>query len=630
MPLDDIRRQLYKPGAEFGNRPTAPTTFQPGEKKNVFESPQRPEGGEKKKWYSGIRDFFRPPLSAKHFWVGGALLFLIVAGVIISVYLYAQSSFDRNWVAFGISGPNGVASGEEVVYRVDCKNSTKIDLNDAQLVFNWPADSISDSGQLIEQISIGVLAAGQEKVVEFKGKLIGPKNSQKQLSAKLSYQPAKTNARFENVSTFVSRIISVPLVLTFDMPQRVASRQQITISLKYLNDSDSSFDNLFVKVEYPDGFKVSSSYPEPQENVWEIGKLDSKQEGKILVTGIIEGERGDTKLFHGYLGVMKDKNFTAYADAVKSAQISLPVLSLVQTVNGASEYIANPGEELKYAIKYQNNSTLSIPSVKIVLKFNAQALDFTTLQLGETGSFESVGNSITWDQTNTPELAAVGAGYQGELKFSVKVKDAMPVKAYSDKNFVIYDVVNSGSVNIPLALLDQQVQDTKEFSIKVNSKLGLDAKGYYQDTFLPNNGPIPPKVGETTSYTIYWYVTNPSNDVEDVRVEAILPFYVEWLNKFKPVSTNFQYDNLNRRVVWDIGTLPAATGALSPAKYVAFQVGLTPSAPQINQVVNLINQSLITGKDSFTGVDLRTTDAQIGSDLPDDPTITWDKGRVTQ
>jgi len=216
------------------------------------------------------------------------------------------------------------------------------------------------------------------------------------------------------------------------------------------------------------------------------------------------------------------------------------------------------------------------------------------------------------------------------LKFSVKLKDAMPVKAYGDKNFVIYDVVNSGSVNIPLALLDQQVQDTAELTIKVNSKLGLDARGYYQDAFLPNDGPIPPKVGETTSYTIYWYVTNPSNNVEGVRVEAILPSYVEWLNKFKPASTNFQYDNLNRRVVWDIGTLPAATGVLSPAKYVAFQVGLTPSAPQINQVANLINQSLITGKDSFTGVDLRTTDAQIGSDLPDDSTITWDKGRVTQ
>jgi hypothetical protein len=76
--------------------------------------------------------------------------------------------------------------------------------------------------------------------------------------------------------------------------------------------------------------------------------------------------------------------------------------------------------------------------------------------------------------------------------------------------------------------------------------------------------------------------------------------------------------------------LSAGTGALSPAKYVAFQVGLTPSAPQINQVVTLVNQSVITGKDSFTGVDLKTTDAQIGSDVQDDPTITWDKGRVTQ
>ena len=103
--------------------------------------------------------------------------------------------------------------------------------------------------------------------------------------------------------------------------------------------------------------------------------------------------------------------------------------------------------------------------------------------------------------------------------------------------------------------MDQQVQDTAELTIKVNSKLGIDAKGYHEDTFLPNSGPIPPKVAQTTTYTIYWYVTNPSNDVENARVEAILPSNVEWLNKFKPSSSMSRYPRLSAGSGCRIGNL---------------------------------------------------------------------------
>jgi len=147
---------------------------------------------------------------------------------------------------------------------------------------------------------------------------------------------------------------------------------------------------------------------------------------------------------------------------------------------------------------------------------------------------------------------------------------------------------------------------------------------------LSNSGPIPPKVGETTSYTIYWQVTNASNDAEDIRVEAVLPAHVTWLNKYKPASANLKYDTLNRKITWEIGRLPAGTGVITPVNYIAFQIGLTPSAPQINQVVELIKSSVIKGKDSFTNTNLESSDASINSDLPDDPTMGWEKGRVAQ
>lgn len=629
MGLEDIRKKLYKQDAEFEKRPSEPAAFEPGEKREDIEPKDRWQKAQLNQGISQkVSGAAYSLFSKKFFLIGGAVFFVLIVGLVVFVYWYARSSFDRAWVSIEISGPERVVSGEEIVYIVKCKNSTKVALNDAQLTFRWPEGSLPTSGELFEKMSLGSLAPQQTKEATFKGKLIGFRAVQKEISAILSYQPSKTQARFENEAVFLTQIIAVPLVLTLDFPDKVSAGQQITTALKYLNDSEAAFDNLVIKIEYPEGFVVSSTYPQPQENIWQIGRIGSKEEGKVLVTGTINGNRGDTKTFRAYLGVTKDGSFIPYAETVKSLQISLPVLSLEQTINDVSDYIANCGSILDYKIKYRNNSQIGLPSAKITLKFDTRALDFSTLKLGGRGSFDSVGSTVTWDQSNTPELELLDAGQSGELLFSVKVKDDLPIKDYSDKNFAVYSITNSSSANPPLALAGQQIQDAVEMSIKVNTKLGIESKGYYQDDLLPNSGPLPPQVGETTSYTIYWHVTNTSNDAEDVKVEATLPPSVAWLNKFKPTSTNFRYDSLNRKITWEIGNLSSGAGVLTPAKYAAFQIGLTPSAPQINEVVEIIRPTVITGRDVFTKTDLRATDVQITSELPDDPTVGWDRGRV--
>ena len=304
--------------------------------------------------------------------------------------------------------------------------------------------------------------------------------------------------------------------------------------------------------------------------------------------------------------------------------------NIPKTVNNSKDYLANAGDSLEFKIKYQNNSSLAIPAVKITAKLDSSALDFTTLNLQEKGNFNSNDSLITWDQTNNSDLEMLNPGKSGEVIFMVKVKDNLPIKNFNDKNFTITSIARSDSASLPLALINQQVSDTVEMTTKINSKLTIDAKGYFQDSLLPNSGPLPPTVGKTTTYTIYWQITNSSNDVDNVEVSAALPSYVEWVNQFKPTSSNFKYDTLNRKITWEIGKLPSGTGILTPVKYVAFQIAFTPSVTQINQVVEVMKQSIISGKDSFTGADLKTIDAGLSTDLQDDPTMSWEKGRVVK
>lgn len=633
MKLEKLKKELYKPEPEFKGRPTAPEVFEPGRK----EEGPRPEKEweiikpkEKRKWFDIFR-FTLTPKQKKYFLIIGIILFILLSGLLVFVYWYGRTSFDKSWVSLNISGPERIISGEEVTYLVRYKNNTRTILKDAQLTFYWPEGTLTKgkSANLIETIPINDIAAGQEAEIQFQARIIGLKDSQKELKVRLSYQPAEIKARFENTADFKITIISTPLALNFDLPEEVVNGQLITVNLQYLNNSQDSFFDLVIKIDYPSGFKISSTYPQPQENIWQIEELKANQEGKILISGTLEGEKDETKTFYGHLGILKDGIFVPYVETVKSSYISLSVLSLEQTLNDAIDYVANLGDTLNYQIKYQNNAQVGIPAIKITAKFEAQVLDFAQLNL-KNGSFDSLTSTITWDQVTVPELTLLNPGQKGQINFSVKVKDKIIIKNLEEKNFTITSTVKIDSSSVPLALMGRQVSQESKLITKINSHLTIDAKGYYQDTLLANSGLLPPKIGQTTTYTIYWQLTNLSNDLKDVKIEAYLPPYIKWLDKFKPTQIDIRYDSLSHKITWQVGNLEAATGLLKPAKFIAFQVALTPSIIQVGEVVELIKDSSISGIDTFTGENLTASDSQIKTDLPDDPTMAWEKGRVVE
>jgi hypothetical protein len=81
-------------------------------------------------------------------------------------------------------------------------------------------------------------------------------------------------------------------------------------------------------------------------------------------------------------------------------------------------------------------------------------------------------------------------------------------------------------------------------------------------------------------------------------------------------------------VIWRIDRLASATGILSPVKWVAFQIGLTPSSGQVGSQVELVGEVKVSSKDDFTGSTISSYVANLESDLPDDPSPIINKGDV--
>ncbi|MBU2068418.1 hypothetical protein KKE13_02485, partial [Patescibacteria group bacterium] len=320
MKLEELQKKLYKPEAEFEDRLEGPEAFdidREREKKAVAQEWQKiekqqdevPHQWKKKIWIIGI---------------SVVVVFLAVAGFLI---WRGFTSFDKNGVVIEIYGAERVVSGEEVKYLIKYNNNTRLVLENLKLVFHYPKDSIPANQQsLDETIDLPNLAPGQEKEIELLARIIGLKGENRKAWAELSYQPVGISSQYTNEVEFTSQVISVPLILDFDLPEKLVTGQNFDFSLRYSNQAEVSFDDVQIRIDYPTGFNFESAGLVPLEdendNVWSLGKLMAGEQGRIFIRGSIQGEEGEVKSFRTQLGIFKNEEFIPYAEAVGALQIS--------------------------------------------------------------------------------------------------------------------------------------------------------------------------------------------------------------------------------------------------------------------------------------------------------------------
>ncbi|PIV38523.1 MAG: hypothetical protein COS30_01575 [Candidatus Portnoybacteria bacterium CG02_land_8_20_14_3_00_45_8] len=633
MDLEDLKKRLYKKDGQFADRPKSPEEFSVGQS----YVPTGEEGSAKQWQEPAPKKFEWTAKKKKLVWLSAAGLLAVAVCVAVGFYLWNRHSFDKTNVALNIYGQERIVSGEETTYVVRYKNNTKVVLKNAKLDFlfseqSFPEDKESLTRQgnaYLASQTIGEVASGQEGQAEFKTRVLGDKDSQQKFWAKLSYQPANISSDFFNEASFESTIISVPLVINFDLPDRLVAGQTLNFSLKYLNTSDVSFSDLVLKIDYPADFIFDTALPSPAEgkNLWRLSEIGSREEGRILIKGAIGGKEGENKVFKAQIGIGRDDEFIPYAQAVSSPQLAISPLAVEQSLADEDKAVADLGQVLNYKLKYRNTTSETIGPATISVKINSQAVNINTIT-APAGFFSSNNNTITWNTASLPELESLAPRQEGEVLFSLQLKDKLPVSDFADKNFTVLTTAQIDCFDVPLALVGTQLRGENKFEVKINSRLALKTKGLFNDSLLPNSGPLPPRVGQKTTYTIYWQVLNISNDLSNVSVEAYLPSYVSWQGKTYPGEEDIKYDAGSGKVVWNIGRLSAGVGVLLPVKQVAWQVGFTPSISQVGNTATIVKEARITGDDTFTGEIITSSVNALASEMPDDPGVGFAKGVV--
>ncbi len=554
-------------------------------------------------------------MSKKLIIVISLVVVLLAAG---GYWYYRETIFSKSILKLEILGPENVQMGQEFEYTIKYKNNSNFTLEEPRLDFEYPEFTINEEGKTRVSQVLKDIYPGDEQFIQFKARLIGKEDDLKVAKAYLSYKPQNLKARYESSTTFTTKIDMVPITLDFDLPSKMERGKEIEFPINYFSNADFKLSGLRLEVDYPEKFSFISSNPQSLDNnEWEIADLDKAQGGRISIIGNLTEEVGNKIQFKARIGLWKDGEFTLLKEATKEVEIIEPLLYISQQINGSSTYIPSPGETLHYEIYFRNIGRTPFENLFLTNTFDSSIFDLTTLKV-DAGQIRADDNMVIWDWKQVPELNVLGIQEEGKVEFDVTLKKSWVISDADFNNTFIKNKVNISQI-------------TQDFQTKVNSRLVVLQKGYYQDSVFGNTGPSRPVVGQQTTYTITWQAQNYYNDVKNVKVRATLPPGVVLTGRISPDSeiSRFSFDSNSREILWNVANdMAPGTGVTNNPPSVSFQVSLTPTPSQVGRVALIMNKATIAGEDSWTGQSISTETPGLDTTLPDDSSITNHSGTV--
>lgn len=525
------------------------------------------------------------------------IIFLIILFLGLSLYgvwKWKTNIYSKEILKLEILGPENADFLEEIEYLVKIKNNGNIVLENPKLIFEYPEMSVLEDGKSqreeLDSEEIGeAIYPGEEKSFSFKTKLMGSEKDVKTAKAWLSYYPKNLRVPYESATTFTTRLKSAPITFEFDLPSKIISGKEIEFYLNYFSNCDYPLLNLRIFVVYPFNFEFISAQPRGlEENEWILPPLNKAQGGRIKIRGRFIGEIGEQKVIKAQLGIWQNENYTLLKETNKAIEINKPALYITQQINGIPGYTANPGDFLHYEIFFKNIGEEPLTNLSLLTILEGEFFDLETVKAPE-GDLAVGDNSVIWDWKKIPVLKFLESQEENKVEFWVRLKNELEIKGNGNKSPEIRTKIFLG-------------QAKEEFVNKVNSKLIVSQKAYFNNEIFGNSGPFPLQVGQDTTFTITWEAKNYYNNVNNVKIKATLPQEVQLTGKIFPEDAKLTFDSQSKEIIWEIGTLKAGQGILNQPPSFSFQVLFHPRQNQ-EKLENsiIISEAKIVGEDEFTG-----------------------------
>lgn len=577
----------------------------------------------------------------------------IVGAVLIAIYLY--SILGTNDIALSITSLDSkVVVGAPFDISVSVKNISRDELANAKLSLSLPTGLVfADNPNLrIHTVNLEKIPGNGNHEEVYRVVAIPTTNVNIVAPvATLSYSRESVKGTFEQKGTLPLEIADLGLDLRLTGPAEITSNEPFTLKAVYgrsdvYTTETENIPVLKLQFNYPSLLNPTYVVPKPQDGIIAAKKLDARtftlgtlmpgDSGEVHLKGSVDLPEGSNfkitaNILINILGrdyVLMSREFSTVLSA-SPLSVSIYAVANDEPNEESAKAVFSAGDEVNYLLVYKNRSEIAFQEVALKVKLTGVMFDFSSMSV-EGGSWDLGAKTVSWNKFNTPGFESLPPGGSGKVNFKVKLTETYPIRRLNDKNFMVYA---EGRIESPTVV--NKVSATKTSSPfmlenKVSGQIKVDSIGFFRDapSFILNNGPWPPRVGEATEFTIHWVLTNYSTDVTNIDVRAQLPDGYEFTGITKSnVSTMPQFDADKREVYWKLDELYATQGVTSESPEAIFQVRATPM--NVGDYMPILGQTIVTATDTFTGLQINSGDEAITSRLPDDSSIKEDEGKVT-
>jgi len=551
--------------------------------KNLQKNKKRNTQGIHSKWF---------------WWVIGSLL-LASTVLLVSAFRFAGSPVGDGDVEIGITGPTQVAIGEEAVWIIHYKNTSRIDFTNVRINIKYPdglklkstepiASNLLNTGWIFD-----TLKRGQDGEIKIYGQLYGDEGQQKDFSVEFIYQPANFSSDFVQNSNYQVTLGSSQIQLGFSLPESMLPEVEQEISFQIKNISESELSQIKVKLAASNNFSMNNPTPEiaeivevadGKEYVWPNRNFLKNQEITFTFKGKFNiSSKGLETLKLDIISVT-DNGEKILRQEEKRIVILGEEIALSMRINDNDVLNeVKSGELLEYSIDIHNTSGLDLENLIVNIQTNFDLIDWATLKAPIEPEVTSAG-IIIFNAENFSALQNVGKGEKINLSFSFNLKNEIS----ATEKFRTYAQVTVGKVG------GEEKQDlsfsTAVFSAEVISAIKLRSNALYRDDEgVPiGEGKMPPQVDVKTEFQIN-FSARATQNFSDLVFSATLPSAVTWEGNQNVEKGILSYNSTSRLVTWQVGNISAENDEISAN----FMVSITPGTFDVGNIIPLLSANTI-------------------------------------
>ncbi|MCX6797688.1 MAG: hypothetical protein NTX66_00490, partial [Candidatus Falkowbacteria bacterium] len=513
---------------------------------------------------------------------------IILVGLSYGAYYFINRTNNQAAAEISLKAPESVIAGEEFSYEVSYKNTSRFALNKINLDLKYPDNfiflesSIPPASQN-SNWQLPDLAPGQSYSLTVKGKLINKKDAPNILEAYLTYTPANFSSEFKRDASVNTLIGGLGFDVEAAYLNTALIGQDGEVNLIFNNFGDNVFLNNFVlNVSSPNNIVISDITISPEikateiKNVsrpdinqtppyssvsitpmainkisgsqWQIDNVAAKSLAQKVLLKYKVNEKTEDKqsIVINLEQLAPDGRTLIFWEKTIDLDIMKSDLNLTLAVdNLKADSAVDFGQTLNYTINYANHGVATLKDVNIRVDLKGEFFDWNSLQDKNRGQLSDGG--IIWTKEQIPGLAEISPNQEGAINFSIKLNDFTASDLGKDLS-----LNNQASFNLSGGEATGSSSDRLSNTIinKINSNLNLiEQIRYFDENNIPvGSGPLPPKVGEKTSFKIYWSVTNDLHELSDTKVSLVLPNYVNFEEKSSVNVGSLIYDNSSRQI----------------------------------------------------------------------------------